>query len=250
MILDEIVEFKKKEIRELKKVYFPEDKKEIPNFKKALEKDDVALIAEIKYKSPSNPNLFREESPEEIAKLYGKNGASAISVLVDNRYFGGSWENIAKVKSATTLPILCKEFIIDEFQIDLARHFGASAILLISEILSEKEIIRLYEYAKELGLDVLVEVHSPEEIKKVLISDIIGINNRDLKTFKTDITKTFEIVKNIPNNKIIVSESGIFSREDVESLASHGINAVLVGTAIMQGDIEEKVSEFVGVKRK
>ena len=249
MILDEIVEFKKKEIIELKKRYSPEPIEQIPSFKKALEKDEVALIAEIKYKSPSK-NILRKESPEEIAMIYEKNGASAISVLVDQKYFGGNWENITRVKNVTNLPILCKEFIIDEFQIDLARFFGASAILLISEILTDEKIASLYYYAKSQGLEVLIELHSSSQIKKALISDIIGINNRDLYTFKTNINKTIDIIDNIPEDKIIVSESGISSRDDVEYLAKYGINAVLVGTSIMQGNIEKKVKELTGVKRK
>lgn len=198
----------------------------------------VTVIAEIKPKSPSEGKLAGKKfSVERMAKNYEKFGAAAISVLCDKKYFGGDVKNLQKAKDATkNTPILCKDFIIDEYQIREARKYGADAILLIAALLSKEKIQEFADLAESLNMDVLCEVHDAEELRKVLKTTIkiIGINNRDLKTFKTDLAVTNELAKYIPKRKLIVSESGILEPEDIKKLPKN-VNAVLIGTALMRG---------------
>ena len=256
-ILDEIYKYK------LIEVY--ENKKRIPlnvikeNIKKSLStrslsaalKTDVniSIIAEIKKASPSMGILRENFNPIEIARIYEANGASAISVLTDEKFFHGSLSYLTKVRSTVRLPVLRKDFIVDPYQIYEAREAGADAILLIAALLSKEQLQDFLLLASELEMDCLVEVHSENELKTVLQTNasIIGINNRDLKTFKTDLETTLRLRPLIPSGNIIVSESGIKSRKDIEVLLENGVNAVLVGeTLMMSNNIPGKLHELLG----
>jgi len=169
---------------------------------------------------------------------YQANGASAISVLTDERFFEGRLEYIARIKESVSLPVLRKDFIIDEYQIYESLVAGADAVLLIADILSANELVGFYNLAASLGLDAMVEVHNEEDVEKALAAGapVIGINNRDLHTFRVDLGVTQKLVRLIPQNKVKVSESGIKSYEDVMFLKSLGVNAVLIGEAFMEAE--------------
>jgi indole-3-glycerol phosphate synthase len=198
-----------------------------------------ALIAEVKFASPSKGKIYKgkigADAAMKIAKLYEKCGASAVSVLTDDKYFKGSFQYLKKVKEVTkNAPILCKDFIVSEYQIFKAREYGADAILLIAKLLSESQLKQFLCVSKSLGMGCLVEIHNEEELEKVLKTDakIIGINNRNLSDFTIDLETTNRLVKKIPRDKIIVAESGISSREDLKKLDKR-VRAVLVGSALM-----------------
>ena len=256
MILSRIIEEKRRVVEEAKRAK-PQDElvKEIKNisvkssFKKSISRPHhVNLIAEIKKASPSKGILRGDFNPARIAMTYQANGASAISVLTDERFFEGKLEYIKTVKEHVSLPVLRKDFIIDEYQIYESVWAGADAILLIAELLSTNEMALFYNLAVSLGLDVLTEVHNEEDVEKALTTgaNIIGINNRDLHTFKVDLGATQKLARIIPQNKVRVSESGIKSYEDVMFLKSLGINAVLIGEAFMEAaDIAAKMREIM-----
>jgi indole-3-glycerol phosphate synthase len=220
------------------------------NFKLAVSQGyDVAIIAEIKQASPTRGIIRKDFDVRKIAMEYQINGASAISVLTDEEFFKGSPNYIKEVKAVTSLPVLRKDFIIDEYQVYESALYGADAILLITDILSREEIVKLSSLAKSLDMAVLCEAHSEQEIEKAVIAkqDIIGINNRDLSTFKLSLSTTENLVGLIPAGKIIVSESGIHSRQDIMFLKSIGVSAVLVGSALMEAeDIGAKLRELTG----
>lgn len=256
MILSRIIEEKRKVVDEAKKVRPLGDLiKEIKNlsvrssFKKNISRPHhINLIAEIKKASPSKGILRGDFNPVKIAIAYQANGASAISILTDERFFEGRLEYIPKVRGNVSIPILRKDFFIDEYQIYETVASGAEAILLIPEILSMAEMTKFYNLATELGLDCLVEVHNEEDIEKALAigASIIGINNRDLHTFKVDLGVTQRLIRLIPQNKVIVSESGMKGYEDIMFLKSLGINAVLIGEAFMEADdIAAKMREMM-----
>lgn len=246
MILSRIIEEKKRNIDEAKKARsFEEIVREAKNvyvkssFKKNISRPHhINLIAEIKKASPSKGILRGDFNPVKIGVTYQANGASAISILTDERFFEGKLEYIKKVKESVSLPVLRKDFIIDEYQIYESVIAGADAILLIAELLSVNELAGFYNLATSLGLDVLMEAHNEEDVEKVLTTDasIIGINNRDLHTFKVDLGTTQKLVRMLPQNKVKVSESGIKNYEDVMFLKSLGVNAVLIGEAFMEAD--------------
>ena len=205
------------------------------NFSGALWGDEIRLIAEIKKASPSKGILVEDFIPTDLAGTYERNGAAAISVLTD-RHFQGNLSHMAAVKAATkTIPILRKDFIIDPYQMYESRAFGADAVLLIAAILSDAKLQQFVRLANALRLQCLVEVHNQQELKQALAAhaEIIGINNRDLHTFKTDLGVTQALVSLIPKDKIIVSESGIHTREAMLSLHGFGVQAALVGEALV-----------------
>lgn len=205
------------------------------------------LIAEIKKASPSLGIIRKDFDVGKIAKLYNKY-ASAISVVTEENFFQGELEYISLARESSLLPILAKDFIIDSYQIYEARKFGADAILLIARLLTQDEIEEFLQVARELEMSALVEVQSKNDLIKVLetSAEIIGINNRDLNTFKIDLNKTLELMPLIPKDKIIVSESGYFTREHLEELDKK-VNAVLIGTAILKEEnMERKLKELVG----
>jgi indole-3-glycerol phosphate synthase len=255
-ILDKIIAHKKIEIKEQKSLIPLDEIKrrlsdvdDVRGFKKAISRPDkVNLIAEIKKASPSKGIIREDFDPSAIAEIYEQNGASAISVLTD-KFFQGDLSFLKAVRSVTSkIPILRKDFIIDEYQVYQSRLSGADAILLIASVLDLRSLNLLLLIAKDIDLDCLVEVHNEEELIKALASnaEIIGINNRDLRTFNVDLQTTFRLSRLIPDDKIIVSESGISSTEDVKFLSKCGVNAMLVGESLMiSKDIAQKIKQLI-----
>lgn len=257
MILNKIVEEKKREIERAKtEVPLAELVRksadfvgQFRNFKEAISrKGQINLIAEIKKASPSKGVLREDFEPVEIARAYEASGACALSILTEEKFFQGSIGYLKTVREAVNLPILRKDFIIDEYQIYESVCSGADAILLIAQLLSGEQLKEFYALCTRLQLDAVCEVHNEDELDKVLAADcaIIGINNRDLDTFKEDLQVSARLIKKIPKGKIIISESAIKSRKDIKYLQSLGVNTVLVGEAFMRSaDIEAKVKELL-----
>jgi indole-3-glycerol phosphate synthase len=238
-MLDKIIETKKEEI---KKLILPDDEK-LPrlSFYDALKTPnrELGLIAEVKKASPSKGLIKADFHPVEIALAYEKGGADCLSVLTDTPYFQGKREYLTSVKKAVNLPILRKDFIIDHIQIDEANRIGADAILLIGEALEPTLLKELYQYALQLNLDILVEVHDQETLEKVLkviTPKILGVNNRNLKTFETNIGQLEEMASSIPKDTLLVSESGLYTRNDLNLVQQYGAKAVLVGESLMRKD--------------
>ena len=257
MILDEIVAHKKKEVaRQQEKESRAKLEEKIANlrpardFKSALEGEGVNLIAEVKKASPSRGVIREDFNPRRIANQYEQAGASALSVLTDEEFFGGQLEYLTRLKEAVDLPLLRKDFIISPYQLYQARVYGADAVLLIGAILTAEQARDYFELAQKLGLDVLFEVHDGRELELALDigAEIIGINNRDLEVFAVDLATTRRLTKEIPADKLIVSESGIKERADVEYVAESGGDAVLVGEALMRAEsIAAKIKELTSV---
>lgn len=208
----------------------------------------VKLIAEVKKKSPSKGIIREDFHPISIAKTYAENGAAAISVLTDKHFFAGELDYLQAIRNAVDVPILRKDFTIDPYHIYQARVAGADAILLIVAALTPAQLRTFMEIADSLSLAALVEVHTSEELTIALDVDaqIIGINNRDLHTFDTDIATTFRLREAIPADKVVVSESGIYSPEDVAKLQEAGVHAMLVGESLMRSpDIGQQVQLLI-----
>lgn len=203
---------------------------------------NTKIIAEIKKASPSQGLIRENFDPESVAKVYEKCGAAAISVLTIRYGFEGHIKYLQTVKNVVKIPVLRKDFITEEYQIYEACANNADAILLIAAILDQKQIKDFTDLASELLMDVLVEVHCEEELEKTLKSNpqIVGINNRNLKTFNVDTNTTVDIIKKIPNDRVIVSESGITERKDIVYLEEKGVNAFLIGTSLMKSNNIEK----------
>jgi len=202
----------------------------------ALTVDGIKLIAEVKKASPSRGVIRPDFDPTRIAQIYADNGAAAVSVLTEARYFMGSLDHLADIRKALQkLPLLRKDFIVDPYQVYESRAYGADALLLIAAILTPDTLKELLDLSHQLSMGCLVEVHNEVEIEIALNSGakMLGINNRDLKTFKVDLTTTERLRPRIPLDKIVVSESGIKERSDIDRLRASGINAVLVGEALM-----------------
>ena len=267
MILSRILEHKKAELRHKQsRGYLSELKARIQDtpgplgFAVTLEATRTAgcpaLIAEVKKASPSL-GLLRPEFSErfdylEIAKTYHAHGASALSVLTDKDFFQGSLDYLREIKQSVPMPALNKEFMVEEIQFYEARAYGADAVLLIVAALERQQLIDFYALSKGLGLDVLVETHHERELDRVLErlpeARLIGINNRDLKTFTTDLGVTIRLASRIPAGKLIVSESGIHQRAHVVQLAEAGVHAMLVGESLIRADdIGDKIRELRGV---
>jgi indole-3-glycerol phosphate synthase len=277
MILDEILEHKKREVKEKRKARYLADLKakirDLPapiGFYRALsgyppqppvgpgraasdpKGDTPRLIAEVKKASPSKGVLREEFDPLAIARAYHEHGAAALSVLTDKAYFQGSLDYLRAIREAVPLPALNKEFMVDELQFYEARAHLADAVLLIVAALERPQLSDYYHLARqEFGLDVLIEVHHERELDLVLErlpeARIIGINNRDLTTFVTTLDVTFRLAKRVPDDKLIVSESGIATRDDVKRVAEAGVRAILVGESLMTAaDIGAKIKELIG----
>lgn len=253
MILDKIVDQKKIDLEEFKKTNTLEAIKEKAlqcgnraSFKAALKKDGLSIIGELKKASPSKGVIVQDFRPMELLKEYGKI-ADAVSVLTEEKFFLGSPEYLREAAKNTDLPLLRKDFIVDEIQIYEAKILGASAILLICAILSVDELKKYLDIAKSLDLDVLVESHDKEELEKALEAgaEIIGINNRNLSTFDLTIDTTLNLLPFIPEGKVIVSESGFHTAEDILKIKGTRVDAILVGESFMRtDDIVEKAKEF------
>jgi indole-3-glycerol phosphate synthase len=245
-ILDTIVQDKKKELAEVKQKTSLETLKsrithlpQVIDFADALTagtKRSVRIIAEVKKASPSKGVLCQQFDPVAIARAYWDGGAAAVSVLTEKNYFQGSIEYLRAIKEAIALPVLRKDFIFDAYQLYESRAHGADAVLLIAVMLSEELLAELLQLSRALSLFHLVEVHDQNDLQKALAAgaEIIGINNRDLKTFVTDIRTTIDLMPAIPEDKIVVSESGISSRQDLEQLAAAGVDAFLIGETLMK----------------
>jgi len=252
-VLSLILETKKKRVEVLKKNKegFLSLIKKAPqpnSFKKAIKREGkISLIAEVKQASPSSGILRKDFSHIEIARLFAKAKVSAISVLTEEDFFLGKINYIEDIRKEVDIPILRKDFIFDEVQILEARAVGADAIILIMGILDEEKLKKLYTFSKDLGMDVLVEVHTEKELKKVLKIgvDIIGINSRNLHTLKVNLERSKSLLPFIPEDVVKVSESGINSLKDVLLLKGAGAEAVLVGESLIRAEnIEEKLAEL------
>ena len=248
-ILDEIVLKTKSKLKEKKqrlpleelssKIDF-ENLKET-NFKKSLQNKAEAIIAEIKKASPSAGIISDNFDPVSKSKEYESFGASALSILTEEDYFLGNIQYLKDVKATTSLPILRKDFIVDEYQIYESKLIGADCILLIASILNDKELKNFSETAERLKLDYIIEVHDEKELQRVqhFSNAIIGVNNRNLKTFDVDINNSVELKKIFEGENIFIAESGIKSKKDIEYLQQHNINVFLIGESLMKGDFFE-----------
>ena len=257
MILDDIIRYKEKDLIEAKKNRPVNELllrigtlPPVRDIKAALisPSNPIRIIAEVKKASPSKGVIREDFDPVEIARIYEANGASAISVLTEENFFQGSFDYLKKIREVTAIPLLCKDFIFDEYQIYQARIYGADTFLLIAAILDVNDLDSLLNTGRELGMEAIVEVHNIEELRKVLRTEaeIVGINNRNLKTFKTDIRTTIRLAREIPKDRIIVSESGINTRQDISRLMEHGAHGFLIGESLMrERDIAKKLIEFL-----
>jgi indole-3-glycerol phosphate synthase len=205
-------------------------------FAEALSRPGTSVVAEYKRRSPSAGRIREAASVTDVVQAYERGGAAALSVLTEQDHFGGSLADLEEARAATDLPILRKDFTIDPYQLYEAKVAGADAVLLVVGALSDSDLGALYGIARQLELDAIVEVHDEEELERALAidADVIGINNRDLSDFKVDLGVTFELLTDVPAGKTVVSESGINTRADVEELEQVGVDAVLVGEALMR----------------
>ncbi len=258
MILDDITAYIKEELAETKRRYpFTEIKARAAGsepargFGNALAVGGgIRLIAEVKKASPSKGVIRMDFDPVAIAGAYEKSGASCISVLTERKFFQGKLEYLGAIRKIVGLPLLRKDFIVDEYQIHEARAAGADAILLIAACLDKGQLQDYIGIAQQLGLDVLVESHTYRELDKSLLAGamLVGINNRDLMTFTVSLQTTLDLVKDIPDDCTVVSESGIKTRGDVMNLQQAGVDAILVGESLMRGkDVGKKVKELLGM---
>jgi indole-3-glycerol phosphate synthase len=247
------MEQKRKEIAilpELKTIDYHFNKKDHRPFSKKLKSslNKPGLIAEVKKASPSKGVIKEDFDPVKIAVEYEKSGASCLSVLTDTEFFQGSLEYLKEIRKHVSLPLLRKDFILDKKQIIESVENGADAILLIAACLSKEKLKTLHEFANECGLECLVEVHSKEEIEnvyEVCNPAMLGINNRDLKTFRTSIDHTFSLLPYIQKDTVVISESGIKTTDDVARLAENGIDGMLIGETLMRAEnIKVKIREL------
>jgi indole-3-glycerol phosphate synthase len=212
-------------------------------FSEALARPGISLVAEYKRRSPAAGDLPRGADPvQDVVRAYERGGAAALSILTDGRHFGGSLDDLRAARAASDLPILRKDFTIDPYQLYEAAAAGADAVLLVVASLDEDELARLHAEAEQLDLDCLVEVHDTKQLEAALAldADVIGVNNRDLSDFSVDISRTIELLADVPAGKTVVSESGISSWEQVEALIRVGVDAVLVGECLMRSDDPER----------
>lgn len=261
MMLDEIIKNKKEEVERIKKYtplkYFTDKIKVFKrprDFKYAVAShggpEAVRIVAEVKKASPSKGVLREGFVPYEIAKLYQTHGAAAISVVTDEKFFQGRPDYLPPIKNYLRLPVLRKDFIIDEIQVYETRSLDADAMLLIAAILEKGLLKGLLELSTSLGMATVVEVHNAHELDAALVAgaEIIGINNRNLATFETDINTTVELAPKVPKDKIVISESGINTPGDITALKKAGASAFLIGEALMrETDIGKKLRELRGV---
>ena len=216
-----------------------------------LAADGAALIAEVKKASPSKGVIREDFDPQAIARIYAENGANCLSVLTDEPYFQGHLDYLRQIRDIVSTPLLRKDFIVDPWQVVESRVAGADALLLIVAALCPQDLRSLLALTRDYGMAALVEVHDAEELKEALDAgaDLIGINNRDLHTFRVSLAVTLDLLREIPQDRgiTVVSESGIFTRADVQKLANAGVHAVLVGESLMrEADIGAKVRELIG----
>lgn len=257
MFLDKIVNHKKLTLQEKKKTFPLEEVKKLArncppvrDFKESLKNNTgrEVIIAEIKRASPSKGLICKEEEPENRALVYQESGAAAISVLTEEKYFLGSLKDLNKVKSAVDIPVLRKDFIVDQYQLYESRGEGADAVLLITSILPDIELSSFIEICRKLSMAALVEVHTRDELQRALAcgAEIIGINNRNLETFQTNIKVTIDLCSEVPPDVLLISESGIGSNEDIKKLKEKGVYTFLIGEALMDNQNPgQKIKELL-----
>ncbi|TFB21826.1 indole-3-glycerol phosphate synthase TrpC [Filobacillus milosensis] len=251
-ILDQILEKKKEEVQTLKQIGLDYslnvNQSSASLYDHFMNNKQLSVIAEIKRASPSKGDINVGMEPSEQAKLYELGGASAISVLTDTPFFKGTMNDLASVRQAVDLPVLNKDFVIDEIQIDRARQAGTNVVLLIAAAMDVTRLNELYQYAVSQGIEVLLEVHNESELEAAFEvgAQIIGINNRDLKTFNVDLGVTERLAERITDpTTVVVSESGIKSREDAERVTQAGVHGILVGESLMMsGTVVESLQEL------
>lgn len=265
-MLSRILKTKKEEVEYLKtKTPVSELKSRIRDmegtrgFLKALKEDEgqkgrtTKIIAEVKKASPSKGIIREDFNPLKISEIYQENGASAISVLTDKEFFQGDINYLSDIKKIVTLPLLRKDFIISEYQVFESRAYGADAFLLIAAILEKSQLVDYMHLGIELLMTPLIEVHTKNELNDVLSvkADLIGINNRDLDTFKVDMKTTEKLMEHIPEGITVVSESGIEKRDDILHLEEIGVDVFLIGESLMkEKDIGKKLKELIGISSK
>ncbi|MEX0715733.1 MAG: indole-3-glycerol phosphate synthase TrpC [Planctomycetaceae bacterium] len=256
-VLDRIVARKRIEIAEAQRLCPPERLAELVaaappprDFAAALASaPGIGLIAEVKRASPSAGVMRAEFDPVAIATGYERHGAACLSVLTDEHFFGGHLDHLREVRRAVEIPVLRKDFVLDPYQILEARAAGADCVLLIAECLDDASLAWLYHSAAEIGMHALIEIHGPENLDRVLAlrPRLLGINNRDLRTFETTLEHTLSLAERVPAETLLVSESGIRNRGDVASLERAGVRAILVGETLMRADdVGAKVRELLG----
>lgn len=257
MILDKIVAYKKKKLEKEKQfVSLDNILSQITScnisrdFKQSIKENNrLSIIAEVKKASPSKGIIKNDFDPLFIAQSYESSQVEAISVLTEDKFFQGENQYLSEIKKITSVPLLRKDFIIDPYQIYQSKILGANAILLIVSILSKAELDGFQQIAKKIGLQCLVEVHDQLELERALDigADIIGINNRNLNTFQTNLQTTQNLMPFIPKEQVVISESGIHTREDMELLESLGVDGVLIGESLMKAkSIDQKLIELRG----
>ena len=253
-ILEKIISSKTKELKILKSLNSIKDlenkklfEKQTFSLKERLELSRHGIIAEHKRKSPSKSIINDNIKLKNVIKGYDKANVCGISVLTDHTYFGGSLKDLQEARTMTSVPILRKEFIIDEYQIIEAKANGADIILLIAACLNETEIKKLSKLAKSIGLEVLIEIHNEKELEKCLIQsiDIIGVNNRNLKTMKTDLATTERLAHLVPMDRILISESGLNTEADLARMANVGARCFLIGEALMRQENLEDATRSI-----
>ncbi|MEA3554290.1 MAG: indole-3-glycerol phosphate synthase TrpC [Campylobacterota bacterium] len=249
MILDDIIEKTKYDLEKRKAeysidwlgrslAYNPYPPRDVKPYLTATPEEPIRIIAEVKKASPSKGIIREDFDPLDIAQQYSKSGANAISVLTEPHFFKGDLEYLTGIRRYVETPLLRKDFIIDKYQIVEALVYGADFILLIAKALGKKELKELYDYALHLGLEVLVEIHDVEDLKKAMAcgATIIGINHRNLETFEMDMNLCEKLIPMIPNGKIIVAESGVTDQETIKRLSEIGCDAFLIGEHFMRQD--------------
>ena len=252
MILDEIIAKTKEDLARREKEYSMDwlgrslafnaraPRPVIPHLK-ATEEEPYRIISEVKKASPSKGVIREDFDPVAIAQAYERGGANAISILTEPHYFQGSLDYLAEIRRYASIPLLRKDFIVSKYQLVEALVYGADFVLLIAKALSRKELKELLDYTRHLGMEALVEIHDKSDLTKAIFAgaDIIGINHRNLETFEMDMELSYKLIPLIPNNKIIVAESGIYEHGQLEDLGKAGVDAFLVGESLMrQDDVE------------
>ena len=255
MFLEEILSLKREEIfleerrNPLDSIKRGKGKKfSSKSLKKKLKKKGISVIAEVKKGSPSHGVILEDYFPENIARGYERNGASAISVLTEKNFFLGDDLHLSSIKKLVNLPVLRKDFIISEYQIYQSKKIGADAVLLIARCLERDELEKFIKVVKSIKIECVVEIHDEDDLKKIegLKIDIIGINNRDLKTFEVNLETSFRLKDLLPSNSLVISESGIKTSEDIKALKEKGFNGVLIGEVLLKSPSPgEKLMELL-----
>jgi len=248
-ILEKILNVKRQEIQQIEDMEFGEMVGQIRSLKDALSKSGISVIAEIKMKSPSEGEISPYADPTQIAKDYESAGAAAISVLTDQSFFGGSLDILKSVRDAVSIPVIRKDFIIDQKQISETIHYNGDAFLIIADALDQDSLQQLMNIGKMAGLEFLVEYHDEKhaEFISALNPEIVGINCRNLKTMATDITYFEKMISSLPSNSVKVAESGIHTSDDLKYVSDFGYDAVLIGTSLMRtGNPGKALEELLG----